>query len=82
MIYGGSHEIKNGIIYNTDSKDASKIIKDTGFNLWGFSPGQLTSEHSCISLIHDRSSYEIKFIEFDKRTLSFSTIKNLGKSYK
>ena len=78
LIYGGENDtgtLTDGVIWNSNTWLTANIIEDSRLELYSRSLG---CAHTCVSLVQDTRDFTVKLVEFDKTTLSFSTVKELG----
>ena len=72
--------LEDGIIWNIVTKNADQSIQKTGFKPNSCSPGHPINVQTSISIFEDRSDEHVKLVEFDKSTMSFTTVKDFGKA--
>ena len=76
----GPKKLEDGIIWNIVTKNADQSIEDAGFKPRSCSSGHPINVQTSISIFEDRSDKHVKLVEFDKSTMSFTTVKDFGKA--
>ena len=74
--FGDGNRLFDGVIWKHETKITDQVIEDSGLEFTCYNPGYAMDDDTCVSIVLAGENSIPVLVQFDKRTLKVSILKN------